>query len=97
MIFGTYDCDQLADLCQQRPDCGGECDGCHREGALWTDYDDCGEFQFCQTCIRGEIKRRRDKMEREAFAKRNCGISPFVQSGGAMSSLAKRAAEFPFK
>ncbi len=36
--------------------CYGECDGCHREAALWIDHSEPGEFGYCKWCIQQTAK-----------------------------------------
>lgn len=49
------------DVLWYRPDGSGECDRCHKESvALWTDYGDPGDYQYCRTCIRQMHNKRKE-------------------------------------
>lgn len=35
----------------------GECDRCHCERPLYIDHSEPGEFAYCETCIRGMVRK----------------------------------------
>ena len=47
--------------CDRRED---ECDGCHDLCAVWEDFDEPGEWQFCASCIRKMEDKRNAGMKR---------------------------------
>lgn len=43
-----------------RPDCAGECDGCHEDKReLWEDQSQPGEYVYCEACWRKRLAKKR--------------------------------------